>query len=334
MGHAGRDRDDPAADRGQGRDALRGPGARRPIPAEPGATTTNSSPPIRPTVSTSRTDSASTAATWRSTSSPASLPPSRFVARKSSTSNMTNETSSPARPARAISSSRTRPTVRSLAMPVRGSVCAIRSNHSDRSAAVDPRRERSMAMAASDASAWSVSRSLASSDVRRGPAQAHRAERDIDAAAGHEEGQVGADERRAVRPRRLAIERGDSARGGGRRSRAPGRGPRSPGGPPAPASIPTTAAGCESGPVGILDEHRAHRSAGARPRPRPGWRRGWHRGRRCARSTRSRRRGRCAGRWSGGRSTRGDSCTRLLTEAASYTPTRRTQPVTGRTSQR
>ena len=42
-------------------------------------------------------------------------------------------------------------------------MCAIRSNHSDRSAAVDPRRERSMAMAASEASAWSVSRSRASS---------------------------------------------------------------------------------------------------------------------------------------------------------------------------
>ena len=62
-------------------------------PAEPGAISTNSSPPIRPTVSTRRTDSASTAATRRRTSSPAACPPSRLVAWKSSMSKIARETS-------------------------------------------------------------------------------------------------------------------------------------------------------------------------------------------------------------------------------------------------
>ena len=86
----------------------RGPAARRSCRPSPGAISTNSSPPIRPTVSTSRTDSARTAATRRSTSSPAAWPPSRFVAWKSSTSNIASETSPPWRPARASSSSRIR----------------------------------------------------------------------------------------------------------------------------------------------------------------------------------------------------------------------------------
>ena len=78
-------------------------------PADPGATRTNSSPPMRPTVSTSRTDSASTAATRRRMSSPTSRPSRSLADRKSSISKRASDTSPPCRPARASSSSRTRP---------------------------------------------------------------------------------------------------------------------------------------------------------------------------------------------------------------------------------
>ncbi len=62
-----------------------------------------------------------------------------------------------------------RDTVRSLARPVSGSVWAIRSNHSERSAAVELSRARSTASAASPASAVSVARS--SSDSSWGAGQ-------------------------------------------------------------------------------------------------------------------------------------------------------------------
>ena len=99
------------------------------------------------TVSTSRTAPASTDATRRRTSSPTSWPAAAFVAAKSSTSKIATETSPPWRPARASSSSRTRANVRWLARPVSGSVWAMRSNHSDRSATVEASRDRSTATA-------------------------------------------------------------------------------------------------------------------------------------------------------------------------------------------
>ena len=124
-------------------------------PADPGATTTNSSPPVRATVSTSRTVSASTAATWRRTWSPAREPDASLSAVKPSTSNIATETSLPWRCARATSSSRTRPSVRPLDSPVSGSVCATRSNHSARSVAIDEVRNEATAAAARSATATS-----------------------------------------------------------------------------------------------------------------------------------------------------------------------------------
>ncbi len=116
-------------------------------PAAPGAMTTNSSPPWRATVSTRRTDSASTDATERRTSSPAWWPCCSLSAANPSRSKIATDTSLPCRPARASSSSRTRSNVRWFARPVRGSVWAIRSNHSDRSATIEARRLRSTATA-------------------------------------------------------------------------------------------------------------------------------------------------------------------------------------------
>ena len=140
-GHARRHRDAPPADLGQLGDAVED-APRDCRPGRTGATRMNSSPPRRATVSTSRTAPASTDATDRSTSSPASRPPAALVAAKSSTSKIATETSPPWRPARASSSSRTRANVRWLARPVSGSVWARRSNHSDRSAIVEARRDR------------------------------------------------------------------------------------------------------------------------------------------------------------------------------------------------
>src|SRR5437764_62423 len=64
-------------------------------PADPGATSTNSSPPVRPSVSTSRTLEASTLATCRSTRSPTRAPDASLSARKASTSNTAAERPGP-----------------------------------------------------------------------------------------------------------------------------------------------------------------------------------------------------------------------------------------------
>ncbi len=130
-------------------------------PADPGATTTNSSPPVRATVSTSRTVSASTAATWRRTWSPARDPAASLSEVKPSTSNIATDTSLPCRWARATSSSRTRFRVRAFDSPVRGSVWAMRSNHSARSVASADVRNDAIAAAARSATATSST----SSDV-------------------------------------------------------------------------------------------------------------------------------------------------------------------------
>ena len=76
-----------------------------------------------------------------------------------STSKIASDTSPPCRPARASSSSRIRANVRSLASPVSGSVWARRSNHSERSATIEPSRARSIAIAINAAKAPRVIRS-------------------------------------------------------------------------------------------------------------------------------------------------------------------------------
>ncbi len=185
---------------------------------------TNSSPPTRPTVSTSRTDSASTAATRRRTSSPAAWPPSRLVAWKSSMSNMASETSLPCRPARASSSSSTRATVRSFARPVRGSEWAIRSNHSERSAAVELSRARSTASAARPAMPVRVPRSTSVSVRVPGQPKPIAPRETSTPPLTREQRQVGAGEGLAGGGRRLAVEgRGPLAGRGGERVGRVGR---------------------------------------------------------------------------------------------------------------
>ena len=122
-------------------------------PPVPGATTMNSSPPILATVSTSRTCSASTAATARRMSSPAARPAASFTSRNESTSKTATATSLCWRMARATSSSRTRSKVRRFASPVSGSMWARRSSHSPRSAIPEARWARSRASAARSARA-------------------------------------------------------------------------------------------------------------------------------------------------------------------------------------
>ena len=81
--------------------------------------------------------------------------PSSLSCVKPSTSNSATETSDCWRCARATSSSRTRPSVRAFDRPVSGSVCATRSAHSARSAAIDEVRNAAMAAAARSAIATS-----------------------------------------------------------------------------------------------------------------------------------------------------------------------------------
>ena len=90
-------------------------------PAEPGATSTNSSPPIRPTVSTSRTDSASTAATRAGRRR---RPRGRRRGWSPGSRRRRTSRARPRRPGGRRGPARARgsaPTVRSLARPVSGS---------------------------------------------------------------------------------------------------------------------------------------------------------------------------------------------------------------------
>ena len=154
--------------------SLPGPAGRPSPPPSPGATSTNSSPPMRPTVSTSRTDSASTAATRRRMSSPTSWPPAAFVAAEVvDIEEGERHLATPAgRRGPAPAPGCARPSARWRARSA-GRVWAMRSNHSERSAAVDAEAGAVGRQGGERRRAPSGSRARPSSSVAgRGPARA------------------------------------------------------------------------------------------------------------------------------------------------------------------
>ncbi len=140
--------------------------------------------------------------------------------------------------------------------------------------------------------------------VRRRPAEAHRPEGQVHPSARHGQRQVGADERRPIGLRRLAVERCRARRGRdaermGRIGHL-GRQPRD------RAFVhPVHGDRLEAGAIGIRDEDRAHRRPERGGRSSRAGRRAPPRARRRPRSPRWRGEGWSGDRWAGRRSTRG-----------------------------
>ena len=101
---------------------------------EPGKTTANSSPPIRPNTSVARSAPLATSQNFRITASPTAWPKVSLISLKRSRSNISTETGDPSRRQRSTTRSARSMKPPRLAMPVSGSVlAAIRLAVSSRS---------------------------------------------------------------------------------------------------------------------------------------------------------------------------------------------------------